>query len=58
MLAQCCMERNEVAAYVKIRMYCRKKGYELPEHYNEIAADTDAFDFYCRQLLYHLVCFA
>lgn len=55
MIAQCCMNRNEVEAYVKILRYCRKKGFELPQYYNELAADSDSFDLYCRQLVYYMI---
>jgi len=52
--AKWCMEHNEVAVYCKILGYCRRKGYELPQYYNELAANPDDFDFYARQLVYYM----
>lgn len=55
MLAQCCMESNELLAYVRLRRYFRLKGHEMPQRFNELAADSDAFDFYLRKLILRMI---
>lgn len=55
MLAQCCMENNELLAYVRIRRYCKRNSIELPEHFNALAADADVFDFYLRKVVRHMI---
>lgn len=55
MITRCCMERCEVYAFLELRKYCRSMEHTIPVHYNDIATNGDAFDFYLRQLLYYMI---
>ncbi len=54
-LAKFCVERKEVVAYMNIRRYMKRMKHTLPEHFNELASNNDAFNLYCRQLICCLV---